>query len=150
MGAFSDPWRRDVVGPVSLTLHAWRSAGCALSPSGVCEPVRWGVLLFAVRHTLGEFFGSVYSFSGAALRHRQFLAGEGGPMKQDKNLQYCMDCLRSMQERDGLEPEQRSALEKAKVRLKALRRSPTPTRREIFEAVRQVAEAIVNNFVRRL
>jgi hypothetical protein len=71
-------------------------------------------------------------------------------MKQDKNLQYCMDCLRSMQERDGLEPEQRSALEKAKVRLKALRRSPTPTRREIFEAVRQVAEAIVNNFVRRL
>ena len=109
---------------------------------GVC----W---LFVVRHTLGEFFGSVHSFSGAALRHRQFLAGEGGPMKQDKNLQYCMDCLRSMQERDGLEPEQSSALEKAKVRLKKLRRSPSPTRREIFEAVRQVAEAIVNNFVHR-
>jgi hypothetical protein len=70
-------------------------------------------------------------------------------MKQDKNLQYCMDCLRSMQERDGLEPEQSSALEKAKVRLKKLRRSPSPTRREIFEAVRQVAEAIVNTFVRR-
>jgi hypothetical protein len=70
-------------------------------------------------------------------------------MKQDKNLQYCMDCLRSMQERNGLEPEQRSALAKAKVRLKELRRSPTPTRREIFEAVRQVAEAIVNNFVHR-
>jgi len=70
-------------------------------------------------------------------------------MKQDKNLQYCMDCLRSMQERDGLEPEQSSALEKAKVSLKKLRRSPSPTRREIFEAVRQVAEAIVNNFVHR-
>jgi hypothetical protein len=70
-------------------------------------------------------------------------------MKQDKNLQYCMDCLRSMQERDGLEPEQSSALEKAKVRLKKLRRSPNPTRREIFEAVRQVAEAIVNTFVHR-
>jgi hypothetical protein len=70
-------------------------------------------------------------------------------MKQDKNLQYCMDCLRSMQERNGLEPEQRSALAKAKVRLKELRRSPTPTRREIFEAVRQVAEAIDNNFVHR-
>ncbi len=70
-------------------------------------------------------------------------------MKQDKNLRYCMDCLRSMQERDGLEPEQRSALAKAEVRLKGLRRSPTPTRREIFEAVRQVAEAIVNNFVHR-
>ena len=70
-------------------------------------------------------------------------------MKQDKNLQYCLDCLRSMQERDGLEPEQSSALEKARVRLRKLRRSPNPTRREIFEAVRQVAEAIVNNFVHR-
>jgi len=70
-------------------------------------------------------------------------------MNHDKNLQYCMDCLRSMQERDGLEPEQSSALEKAKVRLKKLRRSPSPTRREIFEAVRQVAEAIVNTFVHR-
>lgn len=70
-------------------------------------------------------------------------------MKQDKNLQYCLDCLRSMQERDGLEPEQSSALEKARVRLRKLRRSPNPTRREIFEAVRQVAEAIVNSFVHR-
>jgi hypothetical protein len=70
-------------------------------------------------------------------------------MKQDKNLRYCVDCLRSMQERDGLEPEQRSALAKAEVRLKELRRSPTPTRREIFEAVREVAEAIVNNFLHR-
>jgi len=70
-------------------------------------------------------------------------------MKQDKNLQYCMDYLHSMQDRDGLEPEQRSALEKAKVRLKKLRRSPSPTRREIFEAVRQVAEAIINSFVHR-
>jgi hypothetical protein len=98
---------------------------------------------------LGEFFGSVHSFSGAALRHRQFLAGEGGPMKRDKNLQYCMDYLQSMQERDGLEPEQSSALEKAIVKLKRLRRSPSPTRREIFEAVRYVAEAIVNTFVHR-
>jgi len=70
-------------------------------------------------------------------------------MKQEKNLRYCVDCLRSMQERDGLEPEQRSALAKAEVRLKELRRSPTPTRREIFEAVREVAEAIVNNFLHR-
>jgi hypothetical protein len=70
-------------------------------------------------------------------------------VKQDKNLQFCVDYLRSMQERDGLEPEQRGALEKAKVRLKRLRRNPNPTRREIFEAVREVAEAIINNFVHR-
>jgi hypothetical protein len=70
-------------------------------------------------------------------------------MNQDKNLRFCVDQLESMQKRDGLEPEQRSALEAAKVRLKKLRRSPSPTRREIFEAVRQVAEAIVNTFVHR-
>jgi hypothetical protein len=70
-------------------------------------------------------------------------------MKQDKNLQSCMERLRFMQERDGLEPEQRSALERAKSKLRKLRRNPNPTRREIFEAVREVAEAIVNSFVDR-
>ena len=70
-------------------------------------------------------------------------------MKQDRNLQFCMDQLRFMQERDGLEPEQRGALERAKVRLKRLRRNPNPTRREIFEVVREVAEAIIDNFVGR-
>jgi hypothetical protein len=94
------------------------------------------------------------SFSVRSIPSRELLCGtgsfspeKGGTMKRDKNLQYCMDCLRFMQERDGLEPEQSSALEKAKVKLKGLRRTPSPTRREIFEAVRQVAEAIVNNFV---
>lgn len=70
-------------------------------------------------------------------------------MKHDKNLQFCMDLLKSMQDRDGPQPEQMSALEKAKARLRKLRRNPNPTRREIFEAVREVAEAISNNFVRR-
>ena len=60
-----------------------------------------------------------------------------------------MDLLRSMQKRNGLEPEQRSALEKAKVKLKKLRRNPNPSRRDIFEAVREVAAVIVNNFVNR-
>jgi hypothetical protein len=31
-------------------------------------------------------------------------------MNKDRNLQFCMDELQSMQKRDGLEPEQRSAL----------------------------------------
>jgi hypothetical protein len=98
---------------------------------------------------LGEFSGSVHSFSGAALRHRQFPAGEGEQMKNSKDLQFCMNQLRFMQERDGLEPEQKSALEKAKDRLKRLRRNPRPSRTEVFEAIREVAEAIINNFVHR-
>ena len=57
-------------------------AGCGGSSTngndgGSLRLSRWGVLVSAVRHTLGEFSGSVRSFSGAALRHRQFYAGEG-------------------------------------------------------------------------
>lgn len=68
-------------------------------------------------------------------------------MKDDKNLRFCMDELQSMQSRDGLEPEQRSALENAKSKLKRLRRKPHPDRKEVFEVVRDVAEAIINVFV---
>lgn len=69
-------------------------------------------------------------------------------MKKDRNLQFCMDELQSMQNRNGLEPEQRSALEKAEGELKRLWRKPNPTRREIFKVVRNVAEAIIKHFVR--
>jgi hypothetical protein len=68
-------------------------------------------------------------------------------MKANKNLQFCMGQLRSMQDRDGLEPEQRSALEKAGIQLKRLRRNSKPTREEIFRVVRDVAESIINIFV---
>lgn len=68
-------------------------------------------------------------------------------MNKDKNLQFCMDELQFMQDRDGLEPEQKSALEKAEKELKRLWRKPNPSRREIFKVVRKVAEAIINNFV---
>jgi hypothetical protein len=70
-------------------------------------------------------------------------------MKHDKNLRFCLDLLQSIQDRDGPEPEQRGVLEKATVKLKRLRREQNPSRKEIFETVRAVAEAIINNFVRR-
>jgi len=68
-------------------------------------------------------------------------------MATDKNLRFCMDVLQSMQKRDGLEPEQMSALEKARVGLKRLWRNPNPSRRAIFNAVRDITEAITQNFV---
>ena len=68
-------------------------------------------------------------------------------MKKDRNLQFCMDELQSMQNRDGLEPEQMSALENAEVELKRLWRKSNPGRREIFKVVRKVAEAILKTFV---
>ena len=68
-------------------------------------------------------------------------------MSKDKNLQFCMDELKSMQKRDGLEPEQKGALERAESALKRLWRKPNPSRREIFNTVRKVTEAIINAFV---
>jgi len=65
---------------------------------------------------------------------------------QDKNLKFCMDRLRSLRNRDGLEPEQRSKLEKATEELRRLWRKPNPPRKEIYWAVRQVAEAILDTF----
>jgi len=69
-------------------------------------------------------------------------------MKDDKNLRFCMDKLQFMQNRNGIEPEQRSALENARNKLKRLRRKSNPSRREIFEVVREVAETIIKIFVK--
>lgn len=68
-------------------------------------------------------------------------------MQKDKNLQFCMDELQFMQKRNGLQPEQRSALENAKRKLKRLCRTPRPDRREVARVVREVAEAIIKSFV---
>lgn len=65
---------------------------------------------------------------------------------QDKNLKFCMDQLKSLQNRDGLKPEQGSELEKATEELKRLWRKSNPSRKDIYLAVRQVAEAILNTF----
>ena len=62
----------------------------------------------------------------------------------DKNLKFCMGQLRSLQNRDGLEPEQRSELEKAMEELRRLWRKPNPNRKEVYRAIRLVAEAVLN------
>lgn len=100
-----------------------------------------------VRHTLGEFSGSIHSFSAVAFAAPASLPEKENGMKDDKNLRFCIDELQSMQNRDGLQPEQRSALENAKSKLKRLRREPHPSRKEVFEVVREVAEAIIKIFV---
>jgi hypothetical protein len=69
-------------------------------------------------------------------------------MRKDKNLQFCMDELQSMRNRNGLETEQRSALAKAEGELRRLWRKPNPTRREVSAVVRKVTEAIIKHFVR--
>jgi len=65
---------------------------------------------------------------------------------QDKNLKFCMEQLKSLQDRYGLEPEQRGELEKAMKALKQLWRKPNPSRKDVYEAVRLVAEVILTTF----
>lgn len=65
-------------------------------------------------------------------------------MKQDRNLRFCMAQLDSMLNRDEFDPEQKRALEVARKNLKGLGRKNKPPKSEVFEVVRQVAEAILN------
>jgi hypothetical protein len=65
---------------------------------------------------------------------------------KDKNLKFCMEQLHSLQNRNGLEPEQRSELEKAMEELRRLWRIPNPSRRQVYRSVRRVAEAILTTF----
>jgi hypothetical protein len=69
-------------------------------------------------------------------------------MKKQRDLQFCIEQLQSMLNRDGLEPEQRGALEHARDKLKQLRRMANPGKRETYETVRQIAEALLSFFKR--
>ncbi len=64
-------------------------------------------------------------------------------MKHDKNMRFCMDQLNSMLNRNGFDPEQKRALEAAQRKLRALWRKNRPGRSQIFQVVREVAEAIL-------
>jgi len=65
---------------------------------------------------------------------------------KNKNLKFCMDELRSLQNRSELEPEQRSRLEVAMRELRKLWRRANPTREDVYRAVRLVSEAILTTF----
>jgi hypothetical protein len=65
---------------------------------------------------------------------------------KNKNLKFCMDELRSLQNRSELEPEQRSRLEAATEELRKLWRKANPSRADVYRAVRLVSEAILTTF----
>ena len=67
-------------------------------------------------------------------------------MKHDKNLKFCLDFLKSLQDRDESEPEQMRTLENASKRLRRLRRLARRDQEEIYLAVREIAEAICEDF----
>jgi len=65
-------------------------------------------------------------------------------MKNDRNLQFCMEQLNAMLNGDEFDPEQKRALEVARKKLKQLWRNDRPARNQVFQVVRAVAEAILN------
>jgi hypothetical protein len=64
-------------------------------------------------------------------------------MKKNKNLKFCLEILKSMQDQNKPEPEQKRTLENASQRLKGLRRMAKRDQEEVFLVVRQVAEALI-------
>lgn len=64
-------------------------------------------------------------------------------MKGDKNLKFCLDLLKSFQNRSESEPEQKRALEGASKRLRQLRRRKRRDQAEVYLVVREIAEALL-------
>jgi hypothetical protein len=63
-------------------------------------------------------------------------------MKKYGNLGFCNDLLKSLHGSNQLESETRSKLERARKKLNRLKRNRTASNQEVFEAVREVAEAL--------
>ena len=64
-------------------------------------------------------------------------------MKNNKNLRVCNDLLKKLQALNEKKPEASSKLECARRKLNRLKRSGVISHQEIFEAVREVAEAVL-------
>jgi hypothetical protein len=64
-------------------------------------------------------------------------------MKQNKNLKFCLEILKSLRSQNESEPGQKRTLESASKRLRKLRRMANRDQEEIFRVVRQITEAII-------
>jgi hypothetical protein len=64
-------------------------------------------------------------------------------MKNSKNLSACKALLKELQVLNEKKPEASSKLERARRKLNRLNRGGVISQKEIFEAVREVAEAIL-------
>jgi hypothetical protein len=75
--------------------------------------------------------------------------GEGSLMKKQRDLNVCIDLIRTLLTQGGLEPEQMNALENALKTIKELRRSSSLDKASIYRAVRKITEDLVKVFVKR-
>jgi len=66
-------------------------------------------------------------------------------MKHNKNLKFCLAVLKSLQNKNESEPEQKRTLENASQKLRRLGRMAKRDQEEIYQVVRQIAEAIIGS-----
>ena len=64
-------------------------------------------------------------------------------MKHNKNLSACNALLKELQVLNKIRPEASSKLKRARRKLNQLKRSGTICQEQVFEAVREVAEAVL-------
>lgn len=69
-------------------------------------------------------------------------------MKRNRDVQFCIEVLKSMLNRGGLGPEQKGALESALMELKGLRRNAKPSKQDVYRVVRKVTEILFTNFTK--
>lgn len=97
----------------------------------------------APKHSGVSFLVRFVLFGSVLLRHRRTLCRKGRKiMKNNKNLKFCLDLLRFLQNNES-EPGQRSALESASKRLKQLQQRTRRDQEEVYLVVREIAEVLL-------
>ena len=66
-------------------------------------------------------------------------------MKKSRDVQFCIDLLRSLQKQDGKYGSERASIVSSALKsLYRFRRKPHPTNAETYELVREISEAILS------
>jgi predicted nucleic acid-binding Zn-ribbon protein len=66
-------------------------------------------------------------------------------MKRSKNLSACNDLLKELQAFNEKKPEASSKLARARKKLNQLNRSGANSHEDVFEAIREIAEAVLKS-----
>lgn len=69
-------------------------------------------------------------------------------MRKSRELNACIARLQATLAGDNVRPEQRKDIELALKRIRRLRGNPHPSQREVFDAVREIADALLRAFLR--
>jgi hypothetical protein len=88
-------------------------------------------------------------YPGSVLHGTVHVPGKEHTMRKSKDVQFCIDALRSLQKQDGKDGSERTNMvSRALKSLYRFRRKSNPSNAETYELVREVSEAILKAFDR--